>query len=156
MIYACPRLKTRSRSPPPTADLSYQTQGCLADLGVPWSPAENQDGNRQIFLKQYVSGMGGRALFDAPCIFCCWVHYAFLIFFSSPCFFSLPLCTIYRTSAPSPLTLFGLLRSIKQRFLCNNLFFGHFFAGLNFRTVELLPWQQKFLLGFMCIRFPTW
>lgn len=70
---------------------------------------------------------------------------AFLIFFSSPCFFffSPPLCTIYRTSAPSPLTLFGLLRSIKQRFLCNSLFFGHFFAGLNFRTVELLPWQQK-------------
>ena len=84
----------------------------------------------------------------------CIMHFSF--FFQVPVFFSLPLCTIYRTSAPSPLTLFGLLRSIKQRFLCNNLFFGHFFAGLNFRTVELLPWQQKFLLGFMCIRFPTW
>jgi len=69
-------------------------------------------------------------------------------------FFS-PLCTIYRTSAPSPLTLFGLLRSMKQRFLCNNLFFGHFFAGLNFRTVELLPWQQKFLLGTLMAPSPT-
>ena len=111
---------------------------------VLWSPAENQDGNRQIFFKKYVSGMGGKALFEAPCIFFvgCIYH-----FFHAPVFFLPPLCTIYRTSAPSPLTLFGLLRSIKLRFLCNNLFFGHLIAGFNFRTVE--PWQQKFLLGFM-------